>query len=56
LKAVKIGRAARQDWLFRALHVQLAPCEHEQLAAAVKLLSQRADFWSNGKEGERWTG
>jgi hypothetical protein len=56
LKAVKIGRAARQDWLFRALRVQLAPCEHEQLAAAVKLLSQRADFWSNGKEGERWTG
>ena len=44
LKAVKIGRAARQDWLFRALQTQLAPREHEQLAAAVKLLSRLADF------------
>ncbi len=44
LKALKIGRAARQDWLFRALQAQLAPREHEQLAAAVKLLSRLADF------------
>ena len=44
LKALKIGRAARQDWLFRALQSQLAPREHEQLAAAVKLLSRLADF------------
>jgi DNA-binding MarR family transcriptional regulator len=44
LKAVKIGRAARQDWLFRALQAQLAPGEHEQLAAAVKLLHRLADF------------
>lgn len=43
-KAVKIGRAARQDWLFRALQAQLAPREHEQLATAVKLLSRLADF------------
>jgi hypothetical protein len=40
----------------RALQAQLAPREHEQLAAAVKLLSRLADFSSNGKEGERWTG
>src|ERR1700744_2441324 len=38
LKTVKTGRAAREDWLFRALQAQLAPREHEQLAAAVKLL------------------
>jgi DNA-binding MarR family transcriptional regulator len=44
LKALKIGRAAKQDWLFRALQAQLAPREHEQLAAAVKLLSRLADF------------
>lgn len=44
LKALKTGRAAREDWLFRALKAQLAPREHEQLAAAVKLLSRLADF------------
>jgi DNA-binding MarR family transcriptional regulator len=44
LKAVKIGRAARQDWLFRALQAQLAPGEHEQLATAVTLLHRLADF------------
>jgi DNA-binding MarR family transcriptional regulator len=44
LKIVKTGRAAREDWLFRALQAQLAPREHGQLAAAVKLLSRLADF------------
>lgn len=44
LKIVKAGRAAREDWLFRALRAQLAPREQEQLAAAVKLLSRLADF------------
>jgi len=44
LKIVKTGRTARDDWLFRALRAQLAPREHEQLAAAVKLLSRLADF------------
>jgi DNA-binding MarR family transcriptional regulator len=44
LKVVKTGRAARQDWLFRALQAQLASRELEQLAAAVKLLSRLADF------------
>jgi DNA-binding MarR family transcriptional regulator len=44
LKVVKTGRAAREDWLFRALQAKLAPREHEQLAAAVKLLSRIADF------------
>jgi DNA-binding MarR family transcriptional regulator len=43
-KTVKTGRAAREDWLFRALQAQLAPREQEQLAAAVKLLGRLADF------------
>ena len=44
LKILKTGRAAREDWLFRALQTQLAPREREQLAAALKLLSRLADF------------
>ena len=44
LKIVRTGRAAREDWLFRALQGQLSAREHEQLAAAVKLLSKLADF------------
>lgn len=44
LKIIKTGRAAREDWLFRALQAQLTPREHEQLAAAVRLLSKLADF------------
>jgi hypothetical protein len=43
-RILKTGRTAREDWLFRALKAQLAPREHEQLAAAVKLLSRLADF------------
>lgn len=44
LKIIKTGRAAREDWLFRALQAQLTPREHEQLAAGVRLLSKLADF------------
>jgi DNA-binding MarR family transcriptional regulator len=44
LKIVKAGRAAKEDWLCRALQAQLSPREHEQLATAVKLLSRLADF------------
>ena len=44
LKILKTGRAAKEDWLFRALKAQLAPREHEQLAGALKLLSRIADF------------
>lgn len=44
LKIIKTGRAAREDWLFRALQAQLTPREYEQLAAAVRLLSKLADF------------
>lgn len=44
VKLVKTGRAAREDWLFRALQQQLSTREQEQLAAAVKLLGKLADF------------
>jgi DNA-binding MarR family transcriptional regulator len=44
LKIVRAGRAAREDWLFRALRAQLSLREREQLAAAVKLLGKLADF------------
>jgi DNA-binding MarR family transcriptional regulator len=44
LKILKTGRAAKEDWLFRALQAQLAPREREQLAAAVKLLGKLAEF------------
>jgi DNA-binding MarR family transcriptional regulator len=51
LKLVRTGRAAREDWLFRALQGQLSAREREQLAAAIKLLSKLADFSLNAKEG-----
>ena len=44
VKILRNGRAAKEDWLIRALKAQLAPREHEQLVAAVKLLSRLADF------------
>jgi DNA-binding MarR family transcriptional regulator len=44
LKFVRTGRAAREDWLFRALEGQLSAREREQLAAALKLFGKLADF------------
>ena len=43
-KILKTTRAAREDWLFRALQQQLVPREREQLAAALGLLKRLADF------------
>ena len=43
-KALKASRAAKEDWLVRALQTQLSPAEQEQLAAAVKLLQRLTDF------------
>jgi DNA-binding MarR family transcriptional regulator len=43
-ETLKNTRAAREDWLYRALLAQLAPREREQLAAAVELLKRLADF------------
>ena len=44
LKILGTGRAAKEDWLFRALQAQLTPREQEELAAAVKFLQRLADF------------
>ncbi len=40
---VETGRAARQDWLARAIQTHLAPAEQEMLAGAVELLKRLAD-------------
>jgi DNA-binding MarR family transcriptional regulator len=40
IKAIKTGRAAKDDWLFKAISTQLAVAEQEQLAAAVQLLKR----------------
>ncbi|WP_206370698.1 MarR family winged helix-turn-helix transcriptional regulator [Solimonas marina] len=37
-------RAAKNDWLHRALQAQLSPREHAQLARAVALLQLLADY------------
>jgi len=37
------GRAARQDWLTRALQQRFSPQEQDELAAAVQLLGRLAD-------------
>jgi DNA-binding MarR family transcriptional regulator len=39
----KNGRAARQEWLCRAIEAKLTPQEQQQLAAAVKLLNRLVD-------------
>jgi DNA-binding MarR family transcriptional regulator len=43
-KTLKTGRAAREDWLLRALQAKLAPREQEKLSSAVELLNRVADF------------
>jgi DNA-binding MarR family transcriptional regulator len=40
---IKNGRAARHDWLFRALQTKLTAPEQAQLAAAMKLLNRLVD-------------
>ena len=40
---MRAGRAARADWLLRAIQEHLAPAEQEQLADAVELLQRIAD-------------
>jgi DNA-binding MarR family transcriptional regulator len=43
-ETLRSSRAAREDWLVRALEAQLAPHEREQLAATIDLLNRLADF------------
>jgi DNA-binding MarR family transcriptional regulator len=40
---IRSGRAARHDWLFRAIQTQLSAQEQEQLAAAMGLLNRLVD-------------
>src|ERR1700688_3053961 len=40
---IKLRRAAREDWLFRAIRTKLAARELEQLAAGVELLKRLVD-------------
>ncbi|WP_228934432.1 MarR family winged helix-turn-helix transcriptional regulator [Paraburkholderia saeva] len=42
-KAIKAGRAAREDWLFRAIRAKLALAEQKKLAAGVELLKRLLD-------------
>lgn len=43
-KVLKESRAAKDDWLFRALQAQLSAPEQAELAKAVKLLQRLAEF------------
>jgi DNA-binding MarR family transcriptional regulator len=40
---IKADRAAREDWLLRAIQTRLAPAEQERLASAVELLKRLVD-------------
>jgi DNA-binding MarR family transcriptional regulator len=40
---IKLSRAAREDWLFRAIRTKLAARELEELAAGVELLKRLVD-------------
>ena len=40
---IKAGRAAKEDWLFRAIRSKLSPEEQEELATAVELLKRLAE-------------
>ncbi len=40
---IQAGRAAREDWLFRAIRTKLASGEQEELATAIELLERLVD-------------
>jgi DNA-binding MarR family transcriptional regulator len=40
---VEAGRAARQDWLLRAIQANLSPAEQEELARGIALLKRLAE-------------
>lgn len=40
---IRVGRAARQDWLSRTISARLSPREQDELAAAVSLLKRLVD-------------
>jgi DNA-binding MarR family transcriptional regulator len=40
---IQANRAAKEDWLFRAIQTKLSPAEQKQLATALELLKRIAD-------------
>lgn len=50
---IKAGRAAREDWLFRAIRTRLAPDEREELARAIDLLKRLADAPAGSPKKDR---
>jgi DNA-binding MarR family transcriptional regulator len=40
---IKVTRAAKEDWLFRAIQTKLSPSEQKELATALELLKRLAD-------------
>jgi DNA-binding MarR family transcriptional regulator len=42
-KLIKVTRAAKEDWLFRAIQTKLSPSEQKELATALELLKRLAD-------------
>jgi DNA-binding MarR family transcriptional regulator len=40
---IKATRAAKEDWLFRAIQTKFSPDEQEKLAAALELLKRIAE-------------
>jgi len=42
-KIIKAYRAAKEDWLFRAIQTKLSPAEQKELASALELLKRLAD-------------
>jgi DNA-binding MarR family transcriptional regulator len=43
LEMIQASRAAKEDWLFRAVQTKLSPAEQKQLATALELLKRIAD-------------
>lgn len=43
IEAVRVGRAAKDDWLFQAIRTRLSPAEQKELAGAVELLKRLVD-------------
>jgi len=49
-KLLKAKRAAKEDWLFRAIQTKLSPAEQEALATALELLKRLAESPRNARE------
>ena len=51
---IKANRAAKEDWLFRAIQTKLSPAEQKELATALDLLKRLADSPGDARgTGER---